>query len=312
VLERAGFTSPERPIGLDDCYRKTRAVFTEIEIPAFDPSAPKTIADFAWMPGGIYPGGLTDLNTRLLRNWPAGKYKAEGWIFAVLDSVSWTHDGCLVKIPRLHPVVEAMYRRRGESVGAPYGFYVPSHKTVRVRCPGPYLVLIVCSADEVDSPYGTRPIAHRLLIQPIAHQTYPVPVESQYERDVALLLQRKRLRFLKPVFPDSEGLRPDFILGANRIIIEVQGMKLKEYHNTKEEIHRRMMASPRYASYRLLTYRPCDGQTLASFERELMHVVNGTRSSALRSAGASGLSSGSAASADADVDSGHRDEGTVA
>jgi hypothetical protein len=173
-------------------------------------------------------------------------------------------------------------------------------------------VLLVCSADEVGAPYRTKPIARRLLVQPIAHQTYPVPVESQYERDVALLLRRRGLRFLKPVFRDPEGFRPDFILGAHRIVVEVQGMKLHGYHESKEEVHRRMMASARYASYRLLTYRPCDGQTLASFERELMQAVNGARSSALRSVGASRSLSGSAAPADADVDSGHRDEGTVA
>jgi hypothetical protein len=282
VLEQAGFTSPERPIGLDACYYKTRAVFAEIEIPAFESGTPKTIADFAWMPGGIYTGGLGDLNRRLLRNWPEGKYKAEGWIFAVLDSVSSTPDGCFLRIPHLHPATEVMYRMRGDQVRGPYKYYIPPHKAAQVRCSGPHLVLLVCSPDEVDAPYRTKPIARRLLVQPIAHQTYPVPVESQYERDVALLLRRRSLRFLKPVFPDSEGFRPDFILGTNRIIIEVQGMKLQGYHESKEEIQRRMMASPRYASYRLLTYRPCDGQTLASFERELMQAVNGAKPSGLR------------------------------
>lgn len=302
ILERAGFTSLERPLSSNDLYHKVKDVFAEIEVPAFEPGHRATVADFAWMPGGIYKGGLTGLNERMIRDWPMGKYKPEGWVFAIVDSVHRMRDVCRVEIPRLAPRMEALLRRRGERIGQPYRFFIQGHKTTNVRCPGPYLALLVCSANEVDAPSDAKPIAHRLLLQPIVTQSYPIPVESQHERDVALLLQRRSVPFLKPLFPDADGFRPDFILTTHRIVVEVQGMRLEEYHRTKEEVHRRMMDSPRYASYRLLTYRPCDSQSLASFERDLLQAVNGTRSVGVRGYGSSGSASLSAVPVEGDAE----------
>lgn len=110
-------------------------------------------------------------------------------------------------------------------------------------------------------------------LQAVASEDFPVPCESSYERSVAEMLRKRRITFKKPVFDNAEGLRPDFILPKNNIIIEVQGRANDEYRKQKHKIHQRIRASEEYNAYRLIKFEANDGQTLNGFEQRLMEII---------------------------------------
>jgi hypothetical protein len=78
---------------------------------------------------------------------------------------------------------------------------------------------------------------------------------------------------VKPVFDNAEGLRPDFVLPKEKILIEVQGMSSDEYRQHKREIHKRLIESQSYAGFKLLTYDANQGEKISSFEKRLLRCV---------------------------------------
>jgi G:T-mismatch repair DNA endonuclease (very short patch repair protein) len=100
---------------------------------------------------------------------------------------------------------------------------------------------------------------------------WPLPVESDYERRTAILLNRLGLPFRKPVFASDDGLRPDFVLPKHRVFIEVQGIDDDEYRQHKAEMHREI--ARRYPSWRLVTWNPNEAEGLEVLEERLRNSV---------------------------------------
>ncbi len=150
---------------------------------------------------------------------------------------------------------------------------VPRHNIATVGTSGPYLMLAAASINEEGRPEYRKPRIRRVLLQSIVGEHYPVPVESALEAEVAGLLKRRKIGFVKPVFDSAEGLRPDFVLPKERTLIEVQGMSSDEYRQRKREIHKRLIESQSYAGFKLLTYDANQGEKISSFEKRLLTCV---------------------------------------
>jgi hypothetical protein len=267
LMDGAGFTSLASSLSWNEAWGRLHDQLTRIQL---HPESRKTLADFSWMPGGFYKGGLKGMNDRMIEEWDHPNIQPEGWLFCILAEPPESEFVSVLSIT-------AAMRRKNEALGretyAPYVFSVPKHNVAVVGRSGPYLALAAASVnDKGSSPYR-KPIFRRLLLQSIAGEHNPVPVESSYERETVLLLQRLGIPFKKPVFDDAEGLRPDFVLPRHRLIVEVQGFSSDEYRERKRQTHQRLRESPTYRGFRLVTYDANDGQSLSEFERRLRSLV---------------------------------------
>lgn len=272
MMEGAGFTSLASSLPWNEAWGRLHDQLTGIHL---HPESRKTLADFCWMPGGFYRGGLKGMNDRLLAEWDHPEIQPEGWLFAIVeeppesDSVS------------ISAITSAMRRKnevQGKEVYPPYVLTVPKHNVAIIGRTGPYLALAAASVNDKESTPYRKPIFRRLLLQSIAGEHNPVPVESSYERETVFLLQRLKVPFRKPVFDDAEGLRPDFVLPNHRLIIEVQGFNTDDYREKKKLIHQRLLDCPGYDRFELITYDPNDGQSLKDFENNLRSSITHSKS----------------------------------
>lgn len=265
LIERAGFTSLASSLRWNQAWG---LIHEQLNRARLHPTSRKTWADFCWMPGGFYKGGLKSMNDRMLE-WDHPEIQPEGWLFGILSEAPES------ELVYVSPISDAMRQKNeaeGRKVYTPYVFTVPKHNVAAVGRNGPYLALAAASInDKGPAPYR-KPNFHRLLLHSVAGEHNPVPVESSYERETALLLQRLGIPFKKPLFDNAEGLRPDFILPKHRLIIEVQGFNSNEYRERKKQIHQRLIESSTYYGFRLITYDANEGQSLSEFERSL-HVA---------------------------------------
>jgi len=221
------------------------------------------MADFCWMPGGFYKGGLKGMNDRLIEEWDHSDIQPEGWLFCVLAEPPESES---VSVSAISDAMRRKNEAEGREIYAPYVFEIPKHNVAVVGRSGPYLALAAASANDKGSSSYRKPIFHRLLLQSIAGEHNPVPIESNYERETVFLLQRLEIPFEKPVFDDAEGLRPDFVLPKHRLIIEVQGFNSDEYRERKKQTHQRLRESTTYRGFGLVTYDANYGQSLSEFE----------------------------------------------
>lgn len=270
ILEEARLTELAHTIGCAELWGRVRAVLQRVRLRERNGVVSShSLADFCWTPGGLYRGGLQGLNRRLAAQWPLATYRPEGWVLAIVDRRPVAEDGrCIVRVHPLGLAARTAIAARGGTVYPPMTLTVPEHSVARVGATGPYVALAAGSVNLRGPAEFAKPDFHRLALYAVTAETFPVPVESEYERGLALELLRRRLPFRKPIVPDDEGLRPDFVLHAHHILVEVQGLD-GDYRERKAEVHRRLLASPAYRGFRLLTFRANDGQTLAEFAREL-------------------------------------------
>jgi hypothetical protein len=267
LLEGAGFTSLASRLGWNEAWGHLHDQLARIQL---HPESRKTLADFCWMPGPFYKGGLKGMNDRMIEEWDHPDIQPEGWLFCILAEPPESETVSVSKIS------EEMRRKdlaEGKEVYPPYVLKVPRHNVAVVGRSGPYLALAAAPVNDRGSTPYRKPIFRRLLLQAIAGEHNPVPVESNYERETVRLLQRLGIPFTKPIFDDAEGLRPDFILPKHRLIVEVQGLNSDEYRERKKQTHQRLKESPRYRGFGLITYDANDGQTLSEFERRLRSSV---------------------------------------
>src|SRR5206468_4475046 len=82
LMERAGFTALASPLPWGDLWHCFHRELARVTLPD---QTDRTWADFCWMPGRLYAGGLRDLNARLLDRWTHPKFQAEGWVFGIVD-----------------------------------------------------------------------------------------------------------------------------------------------------------------------------------------------------------------------------------
>lgn len=225
-----------------------------------------TSAYFAWMPGGRRRGGMVEVNRRLINDWRHPEFEPETQIWTMLEEVPKSET---VMIPQVTSSMAEKQRREGMMPLEPYKRDVPRHLLKVIGGTPPYLALVVASDNRTRKLEYAKPEPHRLVLYSIASPFFPVPVESSHEREVALHLRAEGVIFVKPVFEDAEGLRPDFELPKQKVLIEVQGMNLDEYRESKEETHRKLMDGDRYKGWRLVRYDPNEGERFEEFKRRL-------------------------------------------
>jgi hypothetical protein len=265
LMEGAGFTSLSSTLPWTGMWARVHGQLEKITL---HPQSDKRLADFCWMPC-FYKGGLNGLNDRL-RDWDHPKIQPEGWIFAILPTLPETEE---VLVSRIGWAMRRNDEANGKSVPPPHRLSVPRHQMAVIGRSGPYLMLAAVSINDEGRSRYRIPRVHRLLLQAIAGEHNPVAVESDHERQVVKLLQKRNIAFVKPVFDNAEGLRPDFVLPKERILIEVQGMSSDEYRQHKREIHKRLIESQSYAGFKLLTYDANQGEKISSFEKRLLSCV---------------------------------------
>jgi hypothetical protein len=278
VWERCGFTryAPDTPadgslslegnIRWSELWERVDQELAKTEFWEAARSVNNTCDYFAWMPGGRHRGGLVEVNRRLLTDWRHPEFEPEAQIWTMLDEVPKSGT---IMIPRMTARMSEKQRMEGKMPLEPYELDVPRHAVGVIGGTPPYLALAVASDNHDGDLKYAKPVAHRLLLYAIAASAFPVPVESSHERNVAFHLRDIQVAFAKPVFDDGEGLRPDFELPEQKVLIEVQGMNRDEYREKKEETHRRLMACERYRDWRLVRYDPNEGERLEEFKRKL-------------------------------------------
>lgn len=225
------------------------------------------VAHYTYSPHVHWKGDIRELRRRARDEWPSRILRPECWIFGRIDSVEQDDGSYVVRIPRELLHVELRRRSRGEYTRPPLEFCVPEHATAVLGSRGPYLALVVLSLNDA----GTWLEPRRLVLHAIASLECPIPVESQYERECALMLVKNQLSFRKPVVLESGSVLPDMVLLDKPLIIEVQGMDNPEYRTRKLDSHLRMQVA--YPRHRILTYRANDGQSLGEFEKEIRQAT---------------------------------------
>lgn len=201
------------------------------------------------------------LNRQLSQNWGKPTLKATGWIFAVVRQVRWEERIAVVTIPWPRSNIAGT---NGGTTVDPQTDYVFRVRSPRVVTRGPYLVAINCEFDS-----SGIPVAREAVILPIASAECPVPVESSYERTVALFLWRRGIPFLKPLSASGARVRPDFVLLSAPIVIEVQGVQFAGYTERKHLAHANLLDAPDYAGYELVLWNPNDGERFEVFVQRL-------------------------------------------
>lgn len=266
LMEGAGFTSLASSLHWYKVWGRLHDHLRGIKL---HPESRKTLADFCWMPGPFYKGGLKGMNNRMIEEWDHPDIQPEGWLFYILAEPPES------ETVSVSTISEGMRRKnlaKGEQ-SYTYIFTVPKRNVAVIGRSGPYLALAAASVNDKGPTPHRKPIFRRLLLQAIAGEYNPVPVESSYERQTVELLQRLGIPFKKPVFDDGEGLRPDFVLPSHRLIIEVQGFNSDEYRERKKETHQRLRESPAYRGFNLITYDANKGQPLTEFEKRLRSLI---------------------------------------
>jgi hypothetical protein len=86
-------------------------------------------------------------------------------------------------------------------------------------------------------------------------------------------LQIKQIDIVKPFFDNADGLRPDFVLPKEKMLIEVQGMSSDEYREHKMRIHKQMIESQQYRRFKLITYDANRRENIAVFGRRLLSYI---------------------------------------
>lgn len=266
IMEQAGFTSLSGPLIWDEIWRRIQQ---QLRAVALHPDSAHSLADFIWSPGRLYSGGLAGLNHRMLQDWEHPTMSPEGWVFSTLPDRPVDGD---INLYTLSASDRAILRANDQKVYGHFNFKVDENNIARNGGTGPYLMMAVGTANFNDKPPYAKPIFHRLILQAILSEKCPIPVESRFEREVAVLLMRRRIAFHKPVFC-SEGLRPDFVLPEAKVIIEVQGMNTDDYPKHKRAVHERMLMSETYGGFKLVTYDANDGEEFNDFEGKLMRLV---------------------------------------
>ncbi|MFL6284599.1 MAG: hypothetical protein ACJ74Q_15745 [Pyrinomonadaceae bacterium] len=267
LMEKAGLTSLPTRLAWDELWAR---IHEQLRGARVHQRAGQTFAEFAWMPGRLYAGGLPDLNRRLGR-WAHPEVQAEGWAFCVVEESPKNGEVSYYGLPS---AARDAIRSRGGELYPPYQFQVPPHNVARIGRTGPYIALAICTMKLSGDQKYCKPTFHRLLLQAIASESVPVPVESSFEREVVFLLQRLRVPFRKPLFSDESQLRPDFVLPERLVVIEVQGMNDEDYRKHKRVIHEKIRMSEKYSGFELITYDPNEGEKLTEFERKLLPYLS--------------------------------------
>lgn len=283
IWERCGFTeyapTTSRAKGkpcLDgnirwtDLWKRVDAELSKIELWEKTNDERHTIAYFSWFPGGLRRGGMVEVNRRICADWGHPVFESEAHIWAIFDEVPKTS---LVKIPQITERMAERLRAHSKEPLPAFELEIPCQSIAVIGGTAPYLALAIGSDNRAGNYMYAKPSMHRLLLYAVASSAFPVPVESSHERDVVLYLRDCQIPFVKPVFDDEDGLRPDFRLPDHKTVTEVQGMNMEEYRERKEKIHRRLMSSARYHGWRLMRYDPNEGERLGEFKKKLAAVI---------------------------------------
>lgn len=230
LMDRAGFCALDAPIGEAECWQRLARVLAAHPIDAGSRhrgSEPviATLGDIAWTPASTT--SLAEHAGRVRALWPV-KRRAQVWAFCMIDS-------------RLRIENDAAQLALSEDPGSRLS--IPGSAVAQpTRATGPYLAFLRFGWDRAG-----RLVCERAVLQPVAGRDNPMPVESSYERHVALWLQRRRMRAYKPMFDFFPGgLRPDFVILRSAALIEVQGSDDEDYRERKQRIHARMRAHRDY------------------------------------------------------------------
>lgn len=212
------------------------------------PLAGRTWADLAWMPDSCL--GPDELFRR---------------------ADPFRHGPRLLQIPILGILLERL-RAKNKHLHLPMSGLesallhdIPEHLVSRIGGSGPYLTMAVAYAD----PAGLLRVHHAIL-QSVVGPEWLLPVDSSYEREVARLLLRLGMSFYKPLRYLAPGVKPDYLLMQQRIILEVKGLGDAEYEARKARTHEAMRTLPLLRGWRLIEYDARPGRhTLAALQRRL-------------------------------------------
>lgn len=269
TLDEIGFTGwdPENEPSLNSGWRPFWSKFHQA-LGKIELGPDLTGSDISFSPFSCR-GGLSGFNSRVPDKWSLERVRPEGWIFGIFNQLPFPDQNTVIfKLYSTSYSQREAWINEGKKIFDPTLLFCKDQSISRIGRSGPYILFAAVSfrrrsaTDSSSKPLF--PTVHRVAIQSIVSEEWPLPVESQYEREVALWLAEHHIRFEKPCF-DHDGLRPDFILPDHRLLIEVQGMQSEEYRTHKEEIHRRLLNSDRFRDHRLITYAANDGQTLKEF-----------------------------------------------
>jgi hypothetical protein len=249
VVETAGWDRLPAPRPEAALWQEMRQALRSAWIPLGRPLlCPEAIT---WTPHHCVHG-IASFARNVRQGWPQGAdFGWEMWMMAILDDEDVIDFGARTTI-RLRDQRERVHR-----------IEVATPTIPKLNTAGPYLALL---AGGPHPETGALTISHMARVA-IASRSAPVPVESSYERDVVHYLQRRGIRFIKPLTDDKEGIRPDFLLPDLRIVIEVLGYDRPRYITRKQYLLSRYQAR----GWTPLSYHPHPGrkETLKNLEAKL-------------------------------------------
>lgn len=167
LIDQAGFTSLSTTLPWREMWGR---IYDQLKSTPLHPRSDRSFADFAWMPGGFYQGGLRDLNNRMLEDWNHPDIQPEGWVFSMIPEMP---------NPSEIPIYsKSMAKRRsaeqnGETVYPPYRIEVPPYCIAPVGLSGPFLAFAIGSAMDEGDPKFRKPHFHRLLLH--------VPISNKWQ-----------------------------------------------------------------------------------------------------------------------------------
>ncbi len=226
LMERAGWNAYKGgPVpSLAEQWDALYGAAAGLKIPAIG----KSYADISWMPiPSKYVDRNETLQSHVLQNWESATYEPEGYAFFFTEEFP-----DLGRISTLcGDYITVAERARTDARIPQYYANIARDRMLRRGLTGPYINLLV-GRIERGEPDASPLNALRHVAQAVLDENWLMPVESNYEREAAWLLQDLGIPFTKPLFAAGD-MRPDFILPQARVVLEVQGMTTPEYLRDK-------------------------------------------------------------------------------
>ncbi len=216
------------------------------------PRTSQSMADFSWVPLKLYSGGMRGLNDRL-KTWTRIDLPPECWLFA--EMMNSPAEGTAYFFPS--PTVELNPRYK------PYRATFEPTSIGRIGTVGPWLLFGVGARNDFDDQQFALPIWKKCALQMIVANDWPMPIENTGERSLALKLRETGIGFVKCLFDDRWGLRPDFAIPSMNTLIGVDSSPEPEIREVKQNVIRRLRQV--YSNRRVLVWEAFSGEPLEDF-----------------------------------------------
>lgn len=220
------------------------------------PRTRQTMLEFSWLPLKDFSGGLKGLNDRLL-NWERLDVPPEAWLFAQMLNSPVENTAFFYS----SPVIESKPRFK------PYRAVFKQDAMSRIGTVGPWVLFGVGTHNSYDDPDFALPTFKKAVLQMIVANDWPMPVENSSERELALALRERNVPFVKGVFDDNCGLRPDFAIPDSGTLIIVDGSPVEEVRQEKLKVLNRLKQV--YRDRKIFLWEAFGGQELDDFLKEI-------------------------------------------